>query len=72
MSPKRRSLLLAVIGGMMAAAYLDVEGIVDLSFGFPQGSVVAGALMAISGAAVGCAIMLSFRKLRDLVTRNKK
>ena len=72
MSPKRRSLLLAVIGGMMAAAYLDVEGIVDLSFGFPQGGVVAGALMAISGAAVGCAIMLAFRKLRDLVTRNKK
>ena len=72
MSPKRRSLLLAVIGGMMAAAYLDVEGIVDLRFGFPQGGVVAGALMAISGAAVGCAIMLSFRKLRDLVTRNKK
>ncbi len=64
--------MLAVIGGMMAAAYLDVEGIVDLSFGFPQGGVVAGALMAISGAAVGCAIMLSFRKLRDLVTRNKK
>ena len=72
MSPEKRSLLLAVIGGMMAAAYLDVEGIVDLSFGFPQGGVVAGALMAISGAAVGCAIMLSFRKLRDLVTRNKK
>ncbi len=72
MSPERRSLLLAVIGGMMAAAYLDVEGTVDLSFGFPQGGVVAGALMAISGAAVGCAIMLSFRKLRDLVTRNKK
>ncbi len=72
MSPKRRSLLLAVIGGMMAAAYLDVEGIVDLSFGFPPGGVVAGVLMAISGAAVGCAIMLSFRRLRDLVTRNKK
>ena len=61
-----------MIGGMMAAAYLDVEGIVDLSFGFPQGGVVAGAIMAIAGAAVGCAVMLSFRKLRDLVTRNKK
>ncbi len=72
MSPQRRSVLLAVIGGMMVAAYLDVEGIVDLSFGFPQGGVVAGALMAIAGAAAGCAVILSFRKLRDLVTRTKK
>ena len=72
MSPEKRSLLLAVIGGMMAAAYLDVEGIVDLRFGFPQGGVVAGALMAITGATAGGAVMLSFRKLRDLVTRSKK
>ena len=57
---------------MMVAAYLDVEGIVDLSFGFPQGGVVAGALMAITGAAAGYAVILSFRKLRDLVTRIKK
>jgi len=28
--------------------------------------------MAVSGATVGGAVMLSFRKLRDLVTRNKK
>ena len=61
-----------MMGGMMAAAYLDVEGIVDLSFGFPQGGVVAGAIMAITGAAAGCAVMLSFRKLRNLVTRKKK
>ena len=72
MSPERRSVLLAMIGGMMAAAYLDVEGIVDLSFGFPQGGVVAGALMAITGAAAGYVVILSFRKLRDLVTRAKK
>ncbi len=72
MSPENRSVLLAMMGGMMAAAYLDVEGIVDLSFGFPQGGVVAGAIMAITGAAAGCAAMLSFRKLRDLVTRTKK
>lgn len=72
MSPERRSVLLAVIGGMMVAAFLDVEGIVDLSFGFPQGGVVAGALMAITGAAAGYAVILSFRKLRDLVTRTKK
>ena len=72
MSPQRRSVLLAVIGGMMVAAFLDVEGIVDLSFGYPQGGVVAGALMAITGAAAGYAVILSFRKLRDLVTRTKK
>ncbi len=72
MSPERRSVLLAVIGGMMAAAYLDVEGIVDLSFGFPQGGVIAGALMAIIGGAAGGGVMLSFRKLRGLVTRTKK
>ena len=61
-----------MMGGMMAAAYLDVEGIVDLSFGFAQGGVVAGAIMAITGAAAGCAAILSFRKLRDLVSRTKK
>ena len=72
MSPQRRSVLLAVIGGMMVAAYLDVEGIVDLSFGYPQDGVVAGALMATTGAAAGYAVILSFRKLRDLVTRTKK
>ncbi|MCZ6851038.1 MAG: hypothetical protein O7F17_05295 [Planctomycetota bacterium] len=71
MSPEKRSVLLAMVGGMMAAAYLDVEGIVDLSFGFPRGGVVAGAIMAITGAAAGCATILSFRKLRDLVTRSK-
>ncbi len=84
MSPEKRSLLLAVIGGMMAAAYLDIEGIVDLSFGFPQGGVVElsygfprggfaeGALMAITGAVAGYAVLLAFRKLRELVTRDEK
>ncbi len=71
MSPERRSDLVAVIGGMMAAAYLDIEGIVDLSFGFPQGGVAEGALMAITGAAAGYAVLFSFRKLRDLATRDK-
>ena len=71
MNPERRSVLMAVIGGMMAAAYLDIEGIVDLSFGFPQGGVVEGALMAIIGATVGYAVLFSFRKLRDLATRDK-
>ena len=72
MSPERRSVLVAAIGGMMAAAYIDVEGIVDLSFGFSRGGAVAGALMAITGAAVGFAVMFSFRKLRAFVTSGKK
>ena len=72
MSPERRSVLAAVIGGMMAAAYLDTEGIIDLRFGFPQGGVVEGALIAITGATAGYAVLFSFRKLRDLATRDKK
>ncbi len=64
--------MVAVIGGMMAAAYLDAEGMVDRSFGFPQGGVVEGALMAITGATAGYAVLFSFRKLRDLVTRDKE
>ncbi len=72
MSPETRSVLVAAIGGMMAAAYLDVEGIVDLSFGFPQGGVVEGALMAIIGGTAGYAVLFSFRKLRDLATRDKE
>ena len=72
MSPERRSVLVTVISGMMAAAYLDTEGIVNLSFGFPQGGVVEGALTAITGAMAGYAVLFSFRKLRDLVTRDKE
>jgi len=72
MSPERRSELVAVIGGMMAAAYLDVEGVVKLSYGFPQGGFAEGALMAITGAVAGYAVLLAFRKLRDLVTRDEK
>ena len=72
MSPERRSVLVAVIGGMMAAAYLDTEGIVDLGFGFPRGGVVGGARMAITGATAGYVVLLSFRKLRELVTRDGK
>ena len=72
MSPERRSVLMTVIGGMMAAAYLDTEGVVDLSFGFPQGGVVEGALTAITGAAAGYAVLFFFRKLWDLVTRDEE
>ncbi len=56
----------------MAAAYLDTEGIVDVSFGFPQGGVVEGALTAITGATAGYAVLFSFRKLWDRVTGDKE
>ena len=72
MSPERRSELVAVLGGMMAAAYLHGEGVVDLGYGFPQGGLAEGALMAITGAVAGYAVLLAFRKLRDLVTRDEK
>ncbi len=72
MSPKTRSVILAMIGGMMAAAYLDNQGVVDLSYGFPRGGLAEGALMAITGALAGYAVLLAFRKLRDFATRNKK
>ncbi len=72
MSPKTRSVILAMIGGMMAAAYLDNQGIVDLSYGFPRGGLAEGALMAITGALAGYTVLLAFRKLRDFATRNKK
>ncbi len=71
MSPERRSVLVAVIGGMMAAAYLDSGDVIDLSYGFPQGGFAEGALMTITGAVAGYAVLLAFRKLRDLVTRDE-
>ncbi len=70
MSPARRSVVLSMIGGMMAAAYLDGEGIVDLSYGFARGGLAEGAHMAISGAVAGYVVLLAFRKLRDFATRD--
>ena len=66
-----RSVLLAIVGGMMAAAYLHSKGIVDLSHGFPRGGLTEGALIAIAGGAAGYAILLAFRKLRDFAARDK-
>ena len=68
-SPKARSVLLAVIGGMMAAALLHSRGIIDLGFGFPRGGFVEGALIAITGALAGFAVFLVYRKLRNLTGR---
>ena len=55
----------------MAASYLDSEGIVDLSYGFPRGGFAEGALIAMTGAVAGCVVLLVFRKLRDFTTRDK-
>ena len=71
-SPARRSVMVAIIGGMMAASYLDSQGIVDLSYGFPRGGLAEGALLAITGSLAGYAVLLAFRKLRDFATRDKK
>ena len=72
MSPPRRSVVVAVIGGMMAAAYLHSQGVVDLSFGFPRGGLVEGIMMAMTGALAGFGVLLTFRLLRDLAERLKK
>ncbi len=72
MSPKTRSVILAMIGGMMAAAYLDNRGAVDLSYGFERGGFAEGALMAITGAVAGFAVLLVFRILRKFANRDEK
>lgn len=72
MRSPRRSVVVAVVGGMMAAAYLHSQGLVDLSFGFPRGGLVEGILMAVTGALAGFAVLLTFRLLRDLAQRLKK
>ncbi len=71
-SPATRSVLLAVIFGMMAAAFLHDRGIVDLSYGFARGGLPEGALMALTGGLGGYAVLLAFRMLRNLANRAKK
>lgn len=72
MRPELRSVFIAVIAGMMAAAYLHSVGRVDLSFGFPHGGPVEGALIALTGAAGGFAVLLVFRVLRRLAGKGRK
>ncbi len=72
MNPSKRSAVMAILGGMMAAAYLHTRGMVDLSFGFPPGGILEGLSMAITGAAAGYAVLLVFRVLRDAAKRSKK
>ena len=71
-SPATRSVLLAVICGMMAASFLHVQGLVDLSYGFSRGGLLEGALMALTGGLAGYAILLAFRMLRKLAGRARK
>ena len=61
--------MLAMIGGMMAAAYLHSTGAVDLSFSFSRGGLAEGAIIAITGAVGGYAVLFVFRRLRDVVKR---
>lgn len=67
MRPEIRSILIAVLAGMMAASYLDSTGRVDLSYGFPDGGLAEGALIALTGAVGGYAILLTFRGLREII-----
>ena len=67
-----RSVLLAVLGGMMAAAYLHSSGTLDLGFGFPRDGFAEGAIIAISGAVAGWAVLFVFRGLRGLLRRGRQ
>jgi hypothetical protein len=64
MNPAIRSVLIAIICGMMAAAFLHDRGTVDLSFGFQPGGFLEGALTALIGGAGGFAVLQVFRLLR--------
>ena len=66
MRPQIRSIVIAILAGMMAAAYLDSAGKVDLSFGFPEGGPVEGALIALTGATGGLVVLMVYRGVRKL------
>ena len=69
---KLLSLLLAMLGGMMAASLLHAKKIVDLGFGFAAGSFGEGASIAVIGAAAGAAILTVFRMLSEILGGGKK
>ena len=54
----------------MAAAWLHGEGVVDLGYGFAEGGLAEGALMAVTGGLAGFAVLMVFRGLRKLVSRD--
>lgn len=72
MSPKTRSVILAMMGGMMATAYLDGRGVIDLGYGFERGGFAEGAALALTGAIAGLAVLLVFRVLRNFTARDEK
>ncbi len=72
MNPRLRSVMLAIICGMMAASFLHVRGLVDLSFGFAKGGLAEGALMALIGGLGGYGILLVYRILRNVGKPGKK
>jgi len=72
MRPQTRSIVISILAGMMAAAYLDNAGKIDLSFGFPDNGPVEGALIALIGAAGGSAILLVYRGVRKLVGQKEE
>jgi hypothetical protein len=72
MRPETRSNFIAVLTGMMAAAYLDSAGKMDLSFGFPDGGPAEGAFIALIGAVAGFLALVCFRGLRKLVRLGRK
>lgn len=63
--------LLSIMGGMMAAAFLHSRGVVDFSFGFPSGGIEEGALMAAIGGVGGYVVFVVFRLLQKLNKRAK-
>lgn len=72
MRPEIRSIIIAVLAGMMAASYLDSAGRVDLSFGFPEGGPVEGGFIALIGATGGYAVLLAYRGLRKVFSMARK
>ena len=69
MNPKVRSLLFAMLGGMMAASLLHVRKIVDLGFGFAEGSLGEGAAIATPACGRGAAGLRSSRLGRRIRSR---
>ena len=67
MRPQTRSIVIAILAGMMAAAYLDNAGKIDLSFGFPDNGPVEGAFISLIGAAGGFAVLFVYRCVRKLI-----
>ena len=69
MGAGKRSVLIAILCGMMASSYLHDQSTVDLSFGFPPGGFMEGVLTALIGGLGGFAILMGFRLMSRLGPR---